>query len=100
MCYVRHHELAVVVARERPDPRIEKLDGLCARIDLRHEIPPHDLGELAHEIVPRARIAVHQALRLFEMRRAPPLDEVAREGERPSGESDERHPARELLSDE
>ncbi len=93
--HVRLDVLGVVGGREVAHPGVEELDGVDPGGNLRAEVAPDDLAQLLHERSPRVGRAEHQPLRLREVRALAALDEVAREGEGPSREADERH--RELL---
>ena len=95
---MRAGELAVVLGRERPDPRVEDLDGLGARFDLRHDEGADHLGQAVAQPVPRLGVAVHQRLGPGEVARGPALDGVRRQRERRAGEADERDAAVELPS--
>ena len=59
---MRLDELAVVVAARAPDPRIEELHRLRARLDLGPQVVADDVGELADQRVPGPGLAVHEAL--------------------------------------
>jgi hypothetical protein len=61
------NELAIVGRRELPHPGVEDLDGLRARLDLREQKAPHDLGELGHELPPELGLSVHERLGLAEL---------------------------------
>src|SRR5512145_2881511 len=75
---------------ERPHPRIEELNSLYPCVDLCAQEPPHDLGELARQLVPECRLFEHQALREEIVAALLPLDEIARQSKRPSSETDQR----------
>jgi hypothetical protein len=56
--------VAVVVDRgERAGPRVEDLDGIGSRADLRSQVRNDDVDERLHQAVPRRRLAEHQRLR-------------------------------------
>ena len=96
---MRQREFAVVVGVERPDPRVEHLHGIDARVDLRLEVIGDHRRQPIGETMPRGRIAVHQALGQREVVRVAALDGVGRERERRAGKADERDPVAELAFD-
>ena len=53
--HVRQHELAVVRLVERADPRVEELQRLGARLDLRPQVVGDDVREQAGQSVPGSR---------------------------------------------
>ena len=73
---VRAGELAVVLGRQRADPRVEDLDRLGARFDLRDDERADHLGQPVAQPVPRLGVAVHQRLGAGEVARWPALDGV------------------------
>ena len=87
---VRRDELDVVRERERSDPGVEELDDVGARLDLRAQVADRHLRQLLHQRMPHLWRAVHEALRLHEVTRRLPFDEVAGDRERPAAEADER----------
>ena len=93
-------ELPVVALVQRPDPRVEELHGLCARLDLGQEVIGDQLCELVTEGVPTRRVAVHHRLRLCVVSGRSALDGIGGQGERRAGETDEWHPAVKLLADQ
>ena len=88
--HVRLDVLDVVLGREVPDPRVEELHRLRPRLDLRPQVPPHDLRQLLHQRVEVGRRSVHELLGLREVGALAALDEVARQRERRPREADER----------
>ena len=87
---VRRDELVVVRGRERPDPRVEELDHVGARLDLRGDVARELLREPVEQRMPGRGVAVHQRLRPREVARRLALDEIARDRERRAAEADER----------
>ena len=77
--------------RERTDPRVEDLQRLRARLDLRPEVRHDDRDERLHQRVPHRGFAEHQGLRALVRPRWAALDQVARQRERRAGEPDQRH---------
>ncbi len=86
----RAHRCGVVACAERPDPRVEELDGRRARRDLDLQERPGDLREPVQEVPPQHRVAQHQRLRPQQVPAGAALDEVAGQRERRPGEADER----------
>ena len=87
---VRSDELSVVGHREHADPGVEELDRVGAGGRLRGDVARELLGQPLHERVPGRRLAVHERLRADEVAARLALDEIARDGERPAAEADER----------
>ena len=89
--HVRQDAGAVGSGRERPDPRIEDLQGARARPHLRPEMGHDHVDERPHQGVPRGRIGEHQRLRPGVIPARAPFDQIAREGEGRPREADQRH---------
>ena len=89
--HVREHRSLVRVRTERADPRVEHLQRLRARLDLRAEVRQHDRDERIHQRVPHRGLAEHQRLRALVRPRRAALDQVARQRERRAGEPEQRH---------
>ena len=87
---VRQDVLAVVVGGEGADPRVEKLDGLRAGLDLRVEVSGKRARDARHQRVPRAGVCVHQALGVDVVFGAAALADVGGEREGCAAEADER----------
>ena len=94
----RRDELGVVGRREVPDPRVEQLHEVGARARLRERVRRERVGELVEQRAPDLGLGVHQRLRHRELARRLALDEVARDGERPAEEADDRLLGRELAA--
>src|SRR5437588_1741063 len=73
---VRQNVFAVVVGAECADPGVEDLDGLRARFDLSVEVARERAGYERHQRVPRARVRVHQPLRVDVVLRAAAFADV------------------------
>src|SRR5690606_2602926 len=84
------HRAAVVGRGERAGPGVEQLDGGGAGRDLDLQAGGRDGGEAVEQVGPQLRVAVHDRLGVLVRAGRAALDEVAREGERRSGEADQR----------
>ena len=89
--HVGLHILPVVVGAQAPDPAVEQLDGLRARLDLAFQIGGHHARELVHQPVPDGRLPVHEPLGFDVVPRGAPFNRVAGQRERRAGEADQRH---------
>ena len=97
---VGRDELAVVVDRERADPRVEELDHVGPGLDAAVEVERERGSELLHQGVPDLRLPVHAGLRQLELTGRLALDQVAGDRERAAGEADHRLLGRERLAHE
>ena len=88
---MRKRELAIVAAPERSGPRIEDLQRLDARLDLRLQVVRDRVGEQGAETVPRGRLRIHERFRPRVGCRGSALDRVGRQRERRAAESDQRN---------
>src|SRR5256885_11078748 len=52
---------SVVGGGEAADPAVEQLQRPGARAGLRREVVAHELGEPAHQLVPRSRLRIHRS---------------------------------------
>lgn len=96
---MRGHEGAVVGGAEGSGPAVEELDDGCSGVALRLQESARDLGEPARETVPRIRVGVHHGPRPQVLLGGAALDEVGREREGCTRETDQRGVA-ELCRDE
>ena len=95
--HVRQDSPLVVLGGQASDPAVEELHGVRAGGDLAVEVPDRQDGELLHQRVPGGRLAVHQPLRLEEVLRGMPFDQIGRHRKGPAGEADQGHPAGQRL---
>ena len=72
-------------------PRVEQLDRLGSRDDLRPQRCDGQVGEPVEQGVPEARVAEHEPLGRRPRARRTALDEVAGHRERGAGEADQRN---------
>ena len=85
------HVPVVVAAAERTGPRVEQLEGAGAVAELGVDERDGRFAEPVHQVVPQALVAVDQRLGVAVVAARPALDQVAGDGERRSGEGEERH---------
>ena len=95
--HVRQDSTPVVLGGQAADPAVEELHGVRAGGDLAVEIRDRERGELLHQRAPRGRLAVHERLRLEEVLRGMPFDQIGRDRKGPAGEADQGHPAGQRL---
>ena len=95
---MRQGELAVVLTAQGTGPRVEYLQRLRARLDLRLEVVAHDRGKAAAQLVPRLGLRVHESLRRGVGGRRSAFDRVRGQRERRAAETDQRDPAGQLAA--
>lgn len=87
---VRHNVFAVLGQRQGARPGVEQLHGVDARGDLGAQEFDGDVGEHAQQLMPGLRVGEHHRLGALVVLAGPALDEVGRQSERGTGESDQR----------
>ncbi len=97
---VRRDVLAIVFGRKSAGPGIEELNGLHAGFDLSAKEAPNDLGDLAHELGEKRGVAPHQLFGVKVIRGPSAFDEIAGDGERRAGKTDERGFSVEFTTDQ
>ena len=97
---VGQHVPVVVAAGERAGPRVEQLEGAGAVAELGVDERDGRFGEPVHQVVPQALVALDQRLGVAVVAARPALDQVAGDGERRSGEGQERHVRREFRGEQ
>ena len=97
---VGQHVPVVVAAGERAGPRVEQLEGAGAVAELGVDEGDGRFGEPVHQVVPQALVALDQRLGVAVVAARPALDQIAGDGERRSGERQERHARWEFLGEQ
>ena len=86
---VRGHELPVVLQGEESGPGVEELECVDTCLELGAQEGDDRGGQLLHQRMPCLRLGVHQRLGDAVVLRGAAFDEVGRQGERGTGETDE-----------
>ena len=88
---VGEHVAVVVTTAERSCPRIEQLERCGTVRQLGVDERDRRLGEALHHVVPQHLVGVDQGLGVPVVLARPPFDQVARNGERRTGEGEQWH---------
>ena len=87
------HEFPVIGERQRAGPRVEQLDRVDAGAQLGLQEGDGGVGEACRAARATSGVGVHQRLRALVIAARTALDQVRGEGERGSGEADQRRRA-------
>src|ERR1041384_1672002 len=88
---IRQSELLVIRSRKLARPRIEELNDLRARFDLRVEIQDNRVGDLVQQRVERIRIGVHHPFDVGVVSRTAAFDHVSGKGPWRARKPDQRN---------
>src|SRR5207302_10233149 len=94
----RQHVAAIIVYAQAPAPTVEDLNCIRAGTHLFGGILPDYGYQLAKQLVPDRRRAIHHLLSMNVVARAAALYHVARQRERSAAESNHRQPRSEVFA--
>ena len=95
---VREHELAIITRSKTANPTVEQLHCLHAGRDLGIQVADRRANQSSHQLVPGARIAMHERLRVQVVAARSTFDCITGQSERRSGESQQGNLGREATS--